>query len=235
MIQLAIVDDDPVSVRTIHSYINRFYKDTPEACHVTEFRDGADLIRDYRSVFDIIFMDVEMEQSNGIHVARFIRERDSRTVILFISRMAKYAVAGYDVSALDYILKPVDYYSFEMKLRKALHYLEAHQEKKIQISLDGSFVWLSTDEIQYIEVYGHRLVYHTATDQYEAGGSINALLKELEPYHFVQCSRYCIVNLRHVGQLRDNDLTVGGITLQVSKRRRKDLVDALMLYFGGRA
>lgn len=234
MIQFAIVDDDIKSIETIHRYIDHFYSSSNEEYHVTEFQDGDTLLANYQSLFDIIFLDVEMKRSNGINVAKSIRETDSSTVIIFISRMAKYAVAGYSVDALDYVVKPVDYASFELKLRKALNYLEQHQANKIQLNIDGKYLWLSTDDILYIEVFDHRLLYHTTKGDYSVGGALSTVLAGLEKYNFRQCNRYCIVNLKYVTKLQDNDITVGGKILQVSKRRRKEIVEALLLYFGGR-
>lgn len=234
MIQFAIVDDDIKSIETIHRYIDLFYRTSDEEYHITKFQDGDSLLANYQSLFDIIFLDVEMKRSNGINVAKSIRETDNSTVIIFISRMAKYAVAGYSVNALDYVAKPVDYASFELKLRKALNHLKQHQTNKIQLNLDGKYLWLSTDDILYIEVFDHRLLYHTTKGDYSTGGVLSTVLAELKKYNFRQCNRYCIVNLKYVTKLQDNDITVGSKTLQVSKRRRREIVDALLLYFGGR-
>lgn len=234
MLHFAIVDDDIKSIKTIHRYIDHFYRSSDTEYQITEFQDGDQLLANYQSLFDIIFLDVEMERSSGIAVAQTIREKDQSTVIIFISQMAKYAVDGYTVNALDYIVKPVDYYSFELKLKKALNYLDLHQKNKIQIITDREYLWLSTDDIFYIEVFNHRLVYHTTTGDYSTSGSLGTVLSQLEKYNFRQCNRYCIVNLKHVTKLQKNDLFVGSSILQISKRRRKEFVESLLFYFGGR-
>lgn len=235
MVRIAIVDDDHESVRKLHGYVNAFYRGAESEYAVTEFSDGEDLLRGYVGIFDIIFLDIEMERSNGIKVARAIRKKDTNAVIIFISQMTKYAVEGYDVNALDYVVKPVDYYSFEIKMRKAINYLETHRSGRIQLNMDGDYVWLFSDEIKYIEVFNHELVYHTLKGEYRVNGSMAAAADQLKGYNFRQCSRYCIVNLKYVTGLRDHDLCVEGTVIQVSKRRRKEMVEALLDYFGGKA
>ena len=233
MIRIAIVDDDREDLAMLRDYIRRCFQDDPGAFTVTAFTDGEELLAQYDSSFDILLLDVEMRRSNGIEVARAIRERDGETVLLFISRVAQYAVQGYSVDAMDYILKPVEFGSFEAKLRKAVNRVEAHRARTIQLAMDGDYRWLLSDEIRYVEVYGHLLVYHTAEGDYRVPGSIGPVVRQLTPYHFVQCTRFLLVNLKFVTGLEGDTLLLGRDRLPVSRRRRRELVDALLLYNGG--
>ena len=149
MIRIAIVDDDADDLKLLQSNIERFFQSSGGEYSLFAFSDGEDLLYRYDGSYDVIFLDVEMRWCNGIDVARSIRERDRDTALIFISRIAQYAVQGYSVDALDYILKPVEYASFEKKMQKALHHVESHRAHRIRISQDGDYHWLSSDAIRW--------------------------------------------------------------------------------------
>lgn len=235
MLQIAIVDDDYGCVSKVHGFVDRFFQSEAGGYQVTEFRDGADLVENYSGVFDLIFLDVQMDHTDGLSAAKKIRETDNDAVIIFISQMAQYAVEGYAVDALDFLVKPVDYYSFELKMRKAVNYIRDHRPQKIMVNSNGDYVMLSSESILYVEVFDHDLIYHTTGAVYRTSGTISQAKQQLGERHFKQCNRYCLVNMRYVTSVQGNELIVGGETVQISKRRRKEVLDALMRYFGGRA
>jgi DNA-binding LytR/AlgR family response regulator len=234
MIRIAIVDDDADDLKLLQSNIERFFRSTGGEYGLFAFSDGEDLLYRYDRSYDVIFLDVEMRWSIGIDVARAIREKDRDTLILFVSRIAQYAVQGYSVDAMDYLLKPVEYGSFEPKLRRAIGYAQSHRSSKIQINVGGDYRWISTDAIRHVEVYGHSLVYHTAEGDLRSAGAIAAVAEKLEPCHFIQCTRFSLVNLKYVTGIEGNDLILGAEKIPISRRRRKEIVDALLDYNGGR-
>ena len=233
MVRIAIVDDDREDLELLQEQLRRYFQSRGEDCSVFPFSDGEDLLQTYSASYDILFLDVEMRWSNGIDVARSLRDRDQDTVIIFVSRLAQYAVEGYSVNAFDYILKPVEYSSFEKKLDRALRHLASHRSHKIRIASGGDYIWLSSDEIRYIEVYGHYLVYHSTRGDFSTGGAINAVAEELAPLHFIQCTRFSLVNLKHVTGVDGDNVILGRDQLPISRRRRKALLDALLRYNGG--
>lgn len=233
MIRIAIADDDAEDLKRLENMIRSVFQDSGEDCAVFPFPEGEDLLGEYNGSYDIIFLDVEMRWSNGIDVARAIRERDQDTVLIFVSRVAQYAVQGYSVDAMDYILKPLEYASFEKKLQKAVKHVLSHRAHKLRIPTDGGFRWLSSDEIRYVEVFGHFLVYHTTEGDLRVSGAIGPLEKELAPFHFIRCTRFSLVNLKYVTGVDGGDLLLGTDRVPVSRRRRKEIVDALLVYNGG--
>ena len=234
MIRIALVDDDREDLDLLEGLLRRYFQAHGGEYAVFPFADGEDLLQGYPGSYDILFLDVEMRWSNGIDVARAIREKDRDTVILFVSRIAQYAVQGYSVDAMDYLLKPVEYGSFEPKLRRAIGYAQSHRSSKIQINVGGDYRWISTDAIRHVEVYGHSLVYHTAEGELRSAGAIAAVAEKLEPCHFIQCTRFSLVNLKYVTGIEGNDLILGAEKIPISRRRRKEIVDALLDYNGGR-
>ena len=233
MLRIAIVDDDTEDLHLLEDCIRRFFDERAEDCALFAFSDGEELLYRYDGTFDLIFLDVEMRWSNGLDIARSIRQRDRDTVLIFVSRIARYAVEGYSVDAMDYLLKPVEYAVLEKKLQKALNYLASRRSGRVRISADGDYRWLSTDSIRYVEVYGHSLIYHTTEGDFRVSGAIAAAAEELAPYYFVQCARFSLVNLKYVTGIDGTMIYLGADAIPISRRRRKELVNALLLYNGG--
>lgn len=115
MVSIAIVDDDTEDILTLERHIARYFAEKGGEYGIASFYDGSELMRDYAPKYDIVFLDIDMEKLNGMAAAKRIRDTDEHTAIVFVTRMAKYAIKGYEVSALDFIVKPVEYGSFALK------------------------------------------------------------------------------------------------------------------------
>ena len=120
MFKVAIVEDDRVASDTLKEYIERFAAEKNEKIEAEVFEDGLKFIGGYKPVYDIVFMDVVMPGINGIETAKKLREIDNGVVLVFITSMAQYAINGYEVDAADFLLKPVSYFTFSLKLAKIM-------------------------------------------------------------------------------------------------------------------
>ena len=119
MIRVAIIEDDAEVQGVLQEYVRRYTRQYGTEFEVTVFADGVDILEDYRAVYDIIFLDVEMKHLDGMTTAERIRKMDADVILIFITNMAQYAIRGYSVGALDYVLKPVPYFAFSEQLKKA--------------------------------------------------------------------------------------------------------------------
>ena len=120
MIQIAIVEDEEIYVKQLTEYIQKYQTERGKSIKVTVFGDGEDIIENYSGGFDIILMDIQMRFMDGMTAAEKIRQMDQKVIIMFITNMIQYAVRGYEVDAMDYVVKPVEYFSFSQKLDKQL-------------------------------------------------------------------------------------------------------------------
>lgn len=118
---------------------------------VTAFSDGAQLVEPYRPGFDIIFLDIEMPKLGGMPTAERIRRQDPDVVLVFVTNMAQYAIRGYEVDALDFVLKPVSYYQFSTKLERALQRIQRRRGGQVALQVSGGVQLLDTDDILYLE------------------------------------------------------------------------------------
>ena len=117
MLRIAVVEDDKTYAAQLKEYLVRYGTETNQKISVALFPDGEDIVTDYSAEFDIILMDVEMTFMDGMTAAEKIREKDNEVVIIFITNMPQYAIQGYKVDALDYVLKPISYFAFSQTVR----------------------------------------------------------------------------------------------------------------------
>lgn len=233
MVRVAITEDDPQCAAQLRRFITDFGRDTGERFTITCYDSGEELLRDYRPVFDVIFMDIEMRKLNGIDTARKLREVDCRTILVFVTRMAQYAVKGYEVDALDFIVKPVDYRSFEFRLLRVLERLRVRKDLSVVIRDNGIFRVLNSSEIFYVEVLNHNLIYHTKEGDIRVRGSLSDAEKQLYPAGFRQCSKSFLVNMACVTAIEGNSITVGNSSIPLSRSMRRNIINALADYYGG--
>ena len=161
MIRIAIVEDDRHDREALKKCLNRYEKENQVKFSVTEFQDGEDIVTDYTASYDLIILDIEMAFLNGMKAAEKIRELDTNVIIIFITNMPQYAIQGYKVNALDYILKPISYFSFSESMVRALAKVKTPEKEYITIVLKGGKKKLDVARICYVEVQDHVLIYHT--------------------------------------------------------------------------
>lgn len=222
MIRIAIVDDDEVCRNQEKEFIERYGKETGEKLEVTVFESGIDFLTDYLAVFDIVFLDIEMPLLNGMDTARKLRSLDDKICIVFITHMAKYAIEGYAVNAIDYVVKPIKYFNFTDKLKKALSSVRSRPEKEIVIKSDEDFFRLSVSQIYYVEKDKNYLIYNSVRGKFRERGTIENAQKVLADSGFSMCNSGCLVNLRLIQQVTQNSIIINGEQLPLSRRRISD-------------
>ncbi len=232
MINIAVVEDDERQIEQTERYIRDFEKESGQTFNVTVFHDGLALLDRYKSVYDIIFMDIEMPDLDGMETAKKLRELDSAVIIIFMTNMQQYAIRGYEVEALDYMVKPVGYFTFALKLKKAIKKLGRSAEAFLNVPQENGVMRLDTSRIRYIEVINHRLVYHTDDGKYEARGSLTEIENKLSQYDFSRCNHCYLVNLRAVRGIRGNMVLIADEELQISRPKRKAFLDDLAHFCG---
>ena len=120
MISIAIVGDEEMYAKQLQQFLHQYEEENKEMFDITVYSDGDQIVNKYKSQYDIILMDVEMKFMDGMSAAEEIRKIDTEVVIIFITNMAQYAIRGYAVDALDYVLKPVSYFAFSQRLNRAI-------------------------------------------------------------------------------------------------------------------
>ena len=233
MIRIALVEDEAEARAQLQGYVQRHTRQYGTEFAVTEFADGMELLDDYRPVYDILFLDVEMKHLDGMETARRVRELDKDVIIVFITNMAQYAIRGYSVGALDYVLKPVPYFAFSQQLLKAVARLEKRAKHYLTVPVEGGLRRLDTASIYYLESEGHRVHFYTDEGDFSAPGALKAFEEKLADCPFARCNSGYLVNLAQVQAVQQNTVQVGPCELQVSRPKRKAFLAALTDYIGG--
>ena len=151
MVRIAIVEDDRHDREALKKCLSRYEKENQVKFSLTEFQDGEDIVTDYTASYDLIILDIEMAFLNGMKAAEKIRELDTNVIIIFITNMAQYAIRGYAVDALDYVLKPVSYFAFSQRLNRAISRMKKRETKMIMVNIKGGTVRINIANIYYIE------------------------------------------------------------------------------------
>lgn len=232
--RVAFVDDDERFLDTLSGYADRAAKEAGVECHIDRYRDGDEFLERYTGAYDMVFLDIAMPGSNGMDVAHRLREVDDSVCLIFVTSMARYAVEGYEVDALDFMVKPVEYPVFRDKFRRALRYQMTRREFEVVIGSDAGMVRLRSSQIYYVEKDKNKnyLVYHTSRGQVRERGTITRKQELLANHGFGKCSSGCLVNYRHVESVGKDTVTVQGKALPLSRRERRPFLDALMRYLG---
>ena len=233
MFRIAVVEDDAEYIERITRYIEQFALENNLDIQTTAFRDGMEIVMNYRHGWDIIFLDIEMPNLDGFSAAKEIRARDSTVLMIFITNMARYAIRGYEVEALDFVLKPVSYEQFYMKMQKAVAAAKTRERKHIMLSVKGGEIWVSIDEILYVEVMNHHLQIVTVHGSHTVFESLNRFEKQLPEGCFARCSQSYLVNLRQVRKITATSVLVDTYELPVSRTKKRAFFQAASNYLGG--
>lgn len=232
MNRIAIVEDDKECARLLVDYIERYKKESQEKFLISIFTNGMNFLDDYKAKYDMVFMDIEMPHLSGMETARKLREFDENICIVFVTNMAQYATSGYEVCAMDFMVKPVRYFNFTIKLKRAICYRAKMKKAEMVIKTENGFKRIPHSDIYYIEVSDHILTYHTLNGKISERGTIKKREEQLREYDFVRCNSCYLVNAMHVTEISVQCLTVGGVELSVSRTRKKEVMNVLTKFNG---
>ena len=233
MFKIAIVEDDIMYIKQLSEYVRRYAAENQENIDIRIFSDGIDIADKYKADYDIIFMDIQMKIMDGLKAAQNIRKLDENVIIIFLTNMAQYAIQGYAVNAMDFVLKPLSYFAFSEELAKAIRRLKERVQAYTTIKRETGILRLEISRITYIECLGHNVVFHTKNNSYESRATMKSIEQQMTKYKFFRCNSGYIVNLRHVESVEQNIVTVSGHKLQISRHRKKYFMYALTDYVGG--
>lgn len=232
MLKIAIVDDDAKYIRDLQDHITKYQEENAIEAQISTFSDGLKLLAQYQPVYDILFLDIEMPHMNGIELAKIIRKTDPYVIIIFITNMAQFAVKGYEVNAFDYLMKPVQYFQFSLKLKEAVQSLEKAKGYSLLVPYEDQTRPIKSSDILYIEVSDHWLLIQTIDAQYRMLGTMKDMEEKLKNYYFIRCNKCYLINLEHVIHLKvDEVILQGDHKLKISRGRRKDVQFAFIDYY----
>jgi DNA-binding LytR/AlgR family response regulator len=231
MLRIAIVDDSPDDSAALHALVADYFKSNDQTCMIHIYNAPLDFIRS-TDHHDIVFMDIRMDKLDGLEVARIMRKINTDSVLVFVTAMAQLAIKGYEVDALDFIVKPADQGSINYVLTKALTRLENTSSTIFALKTADGIVSLSSNDITYVEVFDHNLAYHTTKGNYEVRGRLSDVIQKLDQKRFIMCNRSFVVNLRYVSSACSEYLVVDGKKVYISKSHSKEIMKHFSNFLG---
>lgn len=232
MMHIAIVEDERDSQRLLNDDLRRYEKENGETFKISIFSDGMEIVKNYKPIFDIILLDIQMDHLDGFNTAMRIRALDTNVIMIFITNMAQYAIKGYKVDALSYLLKPVPYFALSQELKRSLERVRKREKNYLIIPVEHGFFRLDVSQILFMESERNNVRVHIKDAEYSMAGTIKGMESKLVNQHFFRCNSGYLVNLAHVTGVHDNYALVETYKLQISRPKKKAFLAALTDYLG---
>ena len=230
MIKICIVEDDVAEMERLEKCLFRYTETHGHEIVVSKYTNAEDFLQNYSMDCEVIFMDIELPGINGIEAMKRIREIDKKVVVVFVTHLIQCAVEGYQVQAFDFVVKPVNYYEFALKLKNLFEYLKNFRKILIMTSSHQGKRVINVSDLKYVEVIKHDIIYHTSDENIVCSGTLKQVCEELKDVSFALCNQCYLVNLRYVKGITGNTLYLGDEELQISAPKRKSFINALTKY-----
>lgn len=232
MIRVSLVEDDNDTAEKMQGYFARYADENGVKISVARYADAESFIDSYTLDCDAVFMDIELPGMNGMQAIKQLRNVDKSVAVVFVTNLAQYAVKGYSVHAFDFIVKPVAYYAFALKMKGLIEYLGQNRKVMIMVSGRQGKKVIPVNELKYVEINKHSLIYHTISDTIVCSGTMKNAYEELKDLPFAFCNQSYLVNLRFCEGVNGNTLYLKDEELIISAPKRKDFLNRLSQYVG---
>ena len=230
MYNIAICEDEEVFAAAHEKMCRDIFDKLNIEHNVTIFRSSEeflDVCNKQQAQYDLLLLDIMMDSINGVELARKIREVDKNAVIIFMTSSHDYALQGYDVNALHYLLKPIDADVLERLIQVA--YNEKFQDNFIVIKMGEQRLRIPVDDIMCLETTGRRVEITLVDKVVYYSGKLSNLLMELPTDRFVRCHQAFAVNIKNIRELnRQEAIAVNGRKIPVSRTYTGDIKKVFM-------
>ena len=234
MINIAICDDEPSIANDLEIRTKSFFTETET--DISKFYDGISLLKSCADIdYDIIFLDIKMNAPDGMETARRLRDQSFEGCLIFVTILEDYVFDAFEVSAYDYLVKPVDNNKFLRTMNRLQKRLES---SFLTIQKESESRLIGLDKIVYCEVINRKIYIHTingeTVDYYDKIENLEMKLKR-SSRTFFRCHRSFLINLEHLsGFSKDSAHMYGGAGVPVSRLRRREFETAVISYLKGK-
>lgn len=239
MLQIAVCDDEPLSLKHIESETRRCLEKQHIFPMITTFTNGAQLLYALEdgSFFDLLLLDIEMPEISGMELARQIRQTLPQSLIIFVTAYFKYAVDAYELNIFRYIPKNQLSCRLMHAVTDAAAILETQDTQSYLISNQNRMERIPLKNILYLVREGKNGVFHLCGRQepIRLRKSLAEIHAGLPADEFIYIDRGCIVNLRHVSSIVHTDCVLTeGSRLPVAQSRLSELKHRLNLFWSSK-
>lgn len=215
--RIAICDDEQNQIEYITSIVTSWSNHKGHSCEIRTFASAEAFLFEYEEdkAYDILLLDVEMKNMNGIELAKRIRKDNNRAEIIFITSHFEFVGEGYEVDALHYLIKPISAEKLTQVLTKAAEKLSV-EPPSVVISCEGETVKLYEADILYVESFLHYIVIHTKDKEYKIKENISVFENKVSDV-FYRIHRSYLVSLKYITRISRTSVNIGNTELPLSR------------------
>lgn len=231
---IAICEDNTAERLQLSQYVEAFCRKYCYECRLSLFASGEDLLQAFaHETFDLILLDIYLPGISGIETARQIRARDNNCTLLFVTVSKEYALEGYEVRALGYILKPPQEQQLESVLQLCRRLFE-EKSRIIQVPLGREMLDIPLATLHYVEVLGRSTLFHTSNGELEIRMTMEEAVSKIGGSPFLRCHRCYLVNMNYVADMRELDFVMqNGDVVPIRKNGRKEVKLTMARFLAG--
>ena len=229
MIKFAVCEDEPLMARELADHLAKYMEEKPAAAYSVRSFTGGRALLESASGFDVIFLDVQMEQPDGMETARLLRRRGDRSLLVFVTVLKECVFDAFQVEAYDYLLKPLKEGDFHRTMDRVIRTLEQRASQNIVIPRGSGCEIVPLSDIVYCEVLGRKIYLH------KEDGTVSGYYDRLEDLErrmgtrFFRCHRSYLVNLDYVRGCQGGQVLLSqGEAIPASRLRGRELTAALL-------
>lgn len=221
--RIAICDDEQNQIEYITSIVTSWSNHKGHSCEIRTFASAEAFLFEYEEdkAYDILLLDVEMKNMNGIELAKRIRKDNNRAEIIFITSHFEFVGEGYEVDALHYLIKPISVEKLTQVLTKAAEKLSV-EPPSVVISCEGETVKLYESDILYVESFLHYIVIHTKDNEYKIKENISVFENKVSDV-FYRIHRSYLVSLKYITRISRTSVNIGNTELPLSRGKYDDI------------
>lgn len=203
MKKIVLCEDELSQQKLIKGYIEKIFESINEEYELLIYRNGESLLKDYPKNVDIFLLDIQLEEIDGMTLARKIRSMyDKNVEIIFTTSLIDYVQEGYEVRAYRYLLKPIKLDDLERNLISCFNEIERNKGKELILSSKTEIFKINTADIYYIEVLKREITIHTKTSEYLINMTMDSIESKINKKNFHRCHKSYLVNLDYVGNVK---------------------------------
>ena len=232
MLSIALIEDDPGFLKKLTEFVDRILKEKNVKYVLLSYANPKEFFFAYEKQFDLILTDIDMPEMNGYEAAKKIREMDKDVTLVFVTQLAQFAIKGYEVDAVDYILKPFNFDSFRLKMNRILQHIKVKDSGSLLVSLSSrEKVHIKYSDLLCISSDDHFLEFVTTKKTYDAFGTLKKYEGLLDD-SFFRCHSGFIINLAYVERLSKGVIRLtNGKEIPLARSKRKEFVQTMQRYF----
>ena len=228
---ISILEDQPTEAERLKSLLNQWSLQTNCELEISEYCSGEDFFdknskTTYQS-FSVFFLDIQMKEMNGLEVAKELRKEGYQGAVIFLTAFREYVFHGYEVHAMNYLLKPVKKKPLFLCLDEIAKDLSGnsylYRNKQDIISIPYKDILCFSSSLHYIDIL-------TVSDHFCQYATLNNIIEYL-PQEFIRTHKSCIVNMAHIYKVSGSTIVLSNhMTTQIGRSYTKSVISAFTAY-----